>query len=90
MYSLIPCIPILRVFFLLKMQKGCVYVNILLLILILFENCVFICEKGISNIFGLGRYKIDIQSFSFQFHKIIVNYLFKKAEVISKHCRESI
>ena len=58
MYSLVPCIPILRgFFFLLKMQKGCVYVNILLLILILFENCVFICEKGISNIFGLGHYK---------------------------------
>ena len=49
MYRLGTCIPILRVFFLLKVQKGCVCVNMLFLVLILFENCVFICEKCISR-----------------------------------------
>ena len=57
MYRLVPCIPILRVFFLLKVQKGCVYVNMLFLVLILFKICVFICENVISNIFGLDRCK---------------------------------
>ena len=49
MYSLGPCMPILRGVFLLKVQKGCVYVNILFLVLILFKICVFICKKGIST-----------------------------------------
>ena len=57
MYRLVPCIPILRVFFLIKNAKRMYYVNILLLVLILFKICVFICKKGISNIFGLDRCK---------------------------------
>ena len=57
MYRLVISIPILRVLFLLKMQKGCVYVNMLFLILILFKNCVFIYKQGINNIFGLDRCK---------------------------------
>ena len=47
MYRLGPCIPIFSFFCLLKVQKGCVYVNILFLVLILFKICVFICKKGI-------------------------------------------
>ena len=57
MYRLVPCIPILRVFFLLKVQKGCVYVNMLFFVLTLSKICVFICENVISNIFGLDRCK---------------------------------
>ena len=49
MYRLGPCIPILRVFFLLKVQKRCVYGNILFLVLILVENVFIGLEKGISK-----------------------------------------
>ena len=41
MYRLGPCIPILGGF-LLKVQKGCVYVIILFLVLVLFKIYVFI------------------------------------------------
>ena len=49
MYRLRPCIPILGVF-LLKVQKGCVYVIILFLVLVLFKIYVFIWKKGISKL----------------------------------------
>ena len=49
MYRLGSCIPILRVFFLLKVQKRCVYVNILFLVLILVENVFIGLKKGISK-----------------------------------------
>ena len=37
MYRLFPCIPIFRGFFLLKVQKGCVYVIMLKIALALFK-----------------------------------------------------
>ena len=48
MYGLVPCIPILRVF-LLKVQKGCVYVNMLFFVLILVKNALLCLKKGISK-----------------------------------------
>ena len=49
MYRLGTCIPIFRGFFLLKVQKGCVYVIMLFLILILFKNVFLDLKKGISR-----------------------------------------
>ena len=49
MYRLGPCIPILRVLFWLKVQKRCVYVNILFLVMILAENVFIGLKKGISK-----------------------------------------
>ena len=49
MYSLGPCMPILRGVFLLKVQKGCVYVNILFLVLIFFKSVFLGSKKGISK-----------------------------------------
>ena len=49
MYRLIPWIPILEEFFLLKVQKGCVYVIMLKIALVLVENVLFGLKKGISG-----------------------------------------
>ena len=50
MYRLVPCIPIFRDFFLLKMQKGCVYVNMLFFVLALIKNVFEMgLKKGISR-----------------------------------------
>ena len=49
MYRLIPWIPILEGFFLLKVQKGCVYVIMLKIALVLVENVLFGLKKGISG-----------------------------------------
>ena len=45
MYKLFPCIPIFRGFFLLKVQKGCVYVIILKIALVLFQIYVLVGKK---------------------------------------------
>ena len=37
MYRLVPCIPILKGFFQLKVQEGCVYVTMLKIVLVLFK-----------------------------------------------------
>ena len=49
MYRLIPWIPILEGFFLLKVQKECVYVIMLKIALVLVENVLFGLKKGISG-----------------------------------------
>ena len=41
MYRLFPCIPIFRVFFLLKVQNGCVYVIMLKIALVLVKIYVW-------------------------------------------------
>ena len=48
MYRLVPCIPIFRGF-LLKMQKGCVYVNMLFFVLALIKNVFLGLKKCISR-----------------------------------------
>ena len=53
MYRLVPCIPIFRSFFLLKARKGCVYVIMLKIALILVKNVSFGSKKSIS---GLERW----------------------------------
>ena len=50
MYRLGPCIPIFRVFFLLKIQKGCVYVSMLFLILVIVKNVFLGFTKCISKL----------------------------------------
>ena len=45
MYKLFPCIPIFRGFFLLKVQKGCVYVIMLKIALVLFQIYVLVGKK---------------------------------------------
>ena len=52
MYRLVSCIPIFRGYFLLKMQKGCVYMIMLKIALVLFQIYVLVGKKGIS---GLAR-----------------------------------
>ena len=49
MSRLFPCIPIFRGFFLLKVQKGCVYVITLKIVLVLVKNVLFGLKKGISG-----------------------------------------
>ena len=49
MYRLGPCIPILG-FFLLKIQKRCVYANMLFLVLILVKNVFLGLKKGINDL----------------------------------------
>ena len=49
MYRLVPCIPIFRGFFLLKVQKGCVYVIMLKIALVLVKIYVLVGKKGISG-----------------------------------------
>ena len=49
MYRLVPCIHIFRGVFLLKMQKGCVYVNMLFFVLALIKNVFLGLKKGISR-----------------------------------------
>ena len=50
MYRLGLCMPILGLFFfLLKIQKGCVYVNMLFLVLILVKNVFLGSKKGIND-----------------------------------------
>ena len=58
MCRLVPCLRILRGFILLKVQKGCAYMNMLFLVLILFKIYVLMRKKGISNFFVLGSPKI--------------------------------
>ena len=48
MYRLVSCIPILGVFFLLKVQKECVYVIMLKITLALVKNVFFGLKKDIS------------------------------------------
>ena len=50
MYRLVPCIPIFRGIFLLKVQKGCVYVIMLKITLVLVKNVFFGFKKGISGL----------------------------------------
>ena len=49
MYRLVPCIPIFKGFFLLKVQKGCVYVIMLKIALVLVKIYVLVGKKGISG-----------------------------------------
>ena len=49
MYRLFPCIPIIREFFQLKLQKECVYVIMLKITLVLLKNVFFGLKKGISG-----------------------------------------
>ena len=49
MYRLVPCIPIFRGFFLLKVQKGCVWEIMLKITLVLVKNVLFGLKKGISG-----------------------------------------
>ena len=50
MYRLVPCIPIFRGFFLLKVQKECVYVMMLKIALVLVKNVLLGLKKGISGL----------------------------------------
>ena len=50
MYRLFPCITIFRGVFLLKVQKGCVYVIMLKIALMLVKNMFFGLKKGISGL----------------------------------------
>ena len=50
MCGLFPCIPIFKGFFLLKVQKKCVYVIMLKIALILFKIYVLVRKKGISGL----------------------------------------
>ena len=57
MYRLFPCIPIFRGFFLLKVQKGCVYVIMLKIALVLvkiyvlmYKRVIALEKKGISEL----------------------------------------
>ena len=51
MYRLVPCIPIFRdFFFLLKVEKGCVYVIMLKVALILFKIYVLMWKNSISRL----------------------------------------
>ena len=50
MYTLGPCIPSFRCFFGLKVQKGCVYVNVLKIALVLIKNVLLGLKKGISRL----------------------------------------
>ena len=57
MYRLFPCIPIFRGFFLLKVQKGCVYVIMLKIALVLvkiyvlmYKRVTALEKKGISEL----------------------------------------
>ena len=50
MCSLFPCIPIFRGFFLLKVQKECVYVIMLKIALVLFKIYFLVRKKGISGL----------------------------------------
>ena len=50
MYKLGPCIPIFRGFFLLKIQKRCVYVNMLKIALVLIKTVFLGLKKGISRL----------------------------------------
>ena len=45
MYRLVSCIPIFRGYFLLKMQKGCVYMIMLKIALVLFQIYVLVGKK---------------------------------------------
>ena len=49
MYRLVPWIPILGGFFLLKVQKGCVYLIMLKIALVLVKNVLFGLKKGVSG-----------------------------------------
>ena len=50
MCSLFPCVPIFRGFFLLKVQKECVYVIMLKIALVLVKKVFFSLKKGISRL----------------------------------------
>ena len=50
MYRLFPCITIFRGVFLLKVQKGCVYVIMLQIALVLVKNVLFGLKKGIRRL----------------------------------------
>ena len=50
MYRLFPCTPIFWGFFLLKVQKECVYVIMLKIALVLVEIYVLVGKKGISEL----------------------------------------
>ena len=53
MYRLFPCVPIFRgFFFLLKVQKECVYVIMLKIALVLVKSMFFSLKKGISRLAG--------------------------------------
>ena len=49
MYRLVPCIPIVMGFFLLKVQKGGVWEIMLKITLVLVKNVLFGLKKGISG-----------------------------------------
>ena len=49
MYRLGPCIPIFKGFFSLKAQKGCVYMIMLKIVLVVVKNVFLGLKKGISG-----------------------------------------
>ena len=49
MYRLVPIMPIFS-FFLLKEPKGCVYVIMLKIALVLVKNVIFSLKKGVSGL----------------------------------------
>ena len=50
MYRLFPCIPIFKGVFLLKVQKGGVYMTMLFLVLALFKFMFLMSKNGISKL----------------------------------------
>ena len=50
MFRLFPCIPIFKGFFLLKVQKECVYVIMLKIALLLIKNYVLVGKNGMSGL----------------------------------------
>ena len=57
MYRLGPCIPSFSFFFLLIVQKGCVYVIMLKIVLALFKNLCFDVKKWCKRIIALDSCK---------------------------------
>ena len=68
MYRLVPCIPILG-FFLLKVQKQCVYVIMLKIALLLVKIYVLVGKKGIRGLERqiAAKHTGDIYSLEFYF-----------------------
>ena len=50
MHRLVPCIPVFRGVFLLKVHKECVYGIMLKIALVLLKNVLFGLKKGISGL----------------------------------------
>ena len=76
MYRLFPCIPIFRGFFLLKVQKECVYVIMLKIALVLAKVYVLVGKKGISELSRWVAQKHTAHFYSFLYFFLHYNLLY--------------